>query len=140
MTSQTSSIPLCTSHIPYLGIGVPPWLSELVSLNFPAFLKTINDDLQRCMNLPLSIMGKISHIIPSSPGLNLYKLLLCTPFYPLSCFHFSLHQTFPFSTLFVQNHNNLLYMNILLFALLVGCQLHFIVSVFVCYTMIIELD
>lgn len=97
VTSQTPPIPLCTNYITYLGINVSPRLSELFGLNFSPLLKTINDDLHRWMNLPLSIMGRISVIkmtilpklnylftmIPALPTLTWFKSLdsIITKFY-----------------------------------------------------------
>lgn len=94
MPSQTPPIPLCTNHITNLGINVSSRPAELFGLNF-----TIqnNDDLQCWMNLPLSIMGRISVIkmtilpnlnylfsmIPTQPTLTWFKSLdsITTKFY-----------------------------------------------------------
>ena len=62
VAAHTSLIPLCTGHITYLGINVSSKLSELFGLNFTPLLKTIDDDLHRWMNLPLSIIGRIATI------------------------------------------------------------------------------
>ncbi|CAJ1048216.1 LINE-1 retrotransposable element ORF2 protein [Xyrichtys novacula] len=62
VAALTTPIPFCTSHITYLGIHISPRLSELINLNFTPLLKKINDDLQRWMNLPLSILGRIATV------------------------------------------------------------------------------
>uniref|UniRef100_A0A672F570 Reverse transcriptase domain-containing protein n=1 Tax=Salarias fasciatus TaxID=181472 RepID=A0A672F570_SALFA len=62
VAALTTPIPFCTSHITYLGIHISPRLSELITLNFTPLLKTINDDLQRWMNIPLSLLGRIATI------------------------------------------------------------------------------
>ncbi len=83
--------------IHYLGINVSPRLPELFGLNYTPLLKTIDDDLQRWMNLPLSIMGRISVIkmtilpklnylftmTPTQPTLSWFKSLdsIITKFY-----------------------------------------------------------
>ncbi len=97
MTSHTPPIPMCTNYITYLGINVSPRLSELFGLIYTPLLKTIDDDLQRWMNLPLSIMGRISVIkmtilpklnylftmTPTQPTLSWFKSLdsIITKFY-----------------------------------------------------------
>lgn len=43
------------NNITYLGINISQNLSDLFNLNFITLLKTIEDDLTRWMNLPLSI-------------------------------------------------------------------------------------
>ena len=60
--SQNPSIPLTTGNITYLGINIFPKLSELFHLNFMPLLKTIEDDLNRWMTLPISIIGHIATI------------------------------------------------------------------------------
>ena len=62
VAAHTPTIPLCTSHFMYLGTNVSPRMSELFRLNFTPLLKTIDDDLRRWMNLPLSILGRIATI------------------------------------------------------------------------------
>lgn len=62
VAAVTPPVPLSTDHITYLGIKISPRLSELFTLNFPPLRKQIQDDLQRWMNLPISIAGRISVI------------------------------------------------------------------------------
>ncbi len=97
VAAQTPPIPLCTSHITYLGINISPRLSELPNLNYSPLLKTITDNLLRWMNLPLSILGRIATIkmsvlpkvnylltmISSQPSLHWFKSLdsIITKFY-----------------------------------------------------------
>ena len=94
---QVSQIQLCTGHITYLGINISPRLSELNGLNFTPLLKTIDDDLHRWMNLPLSILGRIGLVkmttlpkinyllsmIPTHPSLTWFNSLnsIITKFY-----------------------------------------------------------
>ena len=53
--ANTLPISLCTDHITYLGVRVSPRLSDL----FTHPLKSVQEDLQRWTNHPLSIMGRI---------------------------------------------------------------------------------
>lgn len=59
---QTLPLSLRTGNITYLGISISPRLSELVNLNFNPLLKTVEDNLQRWMNLPTSLIGRIATI------------------------------------------------------------------------------
>ena len=52
------SLPFHTGYIKYLGIDISPRLSGLFHLNYNTLLKTIEDDLQHWMNLPLSLLGR----------------------------------------------------------------------------------
>uniref|UniRef100_A0A673NCB7 Reverse transcriptase domain-containing protein n=1 Tax=Sinocyclocheilus rhinocerous TaxID=307959 RepID=A0A673NCB7_9TELE len=97
VAAQISPIPLCTGHITYLGVKVSSRLSELTGLNFTPLLKTLEDDLHRWLNLPLSIQGRIAIIkmtvlpkinylfsmIPTQPSLTWFKSLdsIITRFY-----------------------------------------------------------
>lgn len=92
-----SPIPICQDHITYLGIKISSRLSELVTLNFTPLLKTIEEDLLRWLNLPISITGRIAAIkmtilpkinylfsmIPTHPTLTWFKSLdsIITHFY-----------------------------------------------------------
>lgn len=60
--SPISPIPLCTNHITYLGINISTRLSELFDLNFSPLLKTITDNLNRWINLPLNLIGRIATV------------------------------------------------------------------------------
>ena len=89
VAAHTSPIPICTSHLTYLGIHISSRLSELFSLNFTPLLKTITDDLERWMNLPISLTGRIATVkmsilpkinylfsmIPIQPTLTWFKSL-----------------------------------------------------------------
>lgn len=92
VTAHTPPIPLCTNHITYLGIKVSPKLSDLFGLNFTPLLNSIDNDLQRWMNLPLSIMGRISVIKMSIlPKIN--YLLSMIPIQPTPSWFKSLDST-----------------------------------------------
>lgn len=83
--------------ITYLGIHISPKLSELFLLNFMPLLKTIEDDLNCWMTLPISIIGRIATIkmtilpkinylftmIPTQPTTQWFNILdrLTTKFY-----------------------------------------------------------
>ncbi len=53
---------LNTGNIRYLGINISSKLSELFSLNFIPLLKSVQDDLNRWTNLPISLLGRIAII------------------------------------------------------------------------------
>lgn len=68
-------------NIKYLGINISPRLSELFSLNHNFLLKTIEDDLERWTNLPLTLIGRIATIkMKILPKLNyLFSNIPVTP-------------------------------------------------------------
>lgn len=78
---QNSSLSLRTGNIRYLGIDISPRLSELFHLNYTPLLKTIEDDLRRWMNLPLSLIGRIATVkLKILPHINYYfSMLPVTP-------------------------------------------------------------
>ena len=59
---DSAGLPVHTGNIRYLGTDISPRLSELFHLNYNPLLKTIEDDLQRWMNLPLSLLGRIATV------------------------------------------------------------------------------
>lgn len=89
VAALVTPIPICTSHITDWGIHVSPRMSELPNLNFTPLLKTINNDLQRWMNLPLSILGRIASVkMTILPKIN--YLLTMIPIHPPSSWFKSL--------------------------------------------------
>ncbi len=72
---------LRTGNITYLGINISPKLSELFNLNYMPLLKKIEDDIQRWINLSLSLTGRIATVkIKTLQQINyLFSMLPITP-------------------------------------------------------------
>ncbi|KAJ0032063.1 hypothetical protein NQD34_002144 [Periophthalmus magnuspinnatus] len=79
--AQDSFPGMHTGNIKYLGINISPRLLELFSLNHNPLLKTIENDLERWTNLPLSLIGRIASVkMKILPKLNyLFANIPATP-------------------------------------------------------------
>uniref|UniRef100_A0A669D815 Reverse transcriptase domain-containing protein n=1 Tax=Oreochromis niloticus TaxID=8128 RepID=A0A669D815_ORENI len=59
---NSSSTPLQSGNIKYLGINVSPKLADLTKLNHIPLLKKVEGDLARWKYLPISLMGRVAAI------------------------------------------------------------------------------
>uniref|UniRef100_A0A669EVM6 Reverse transcriptase domain-containing protein n=1 Tax=Oreochromis niloticus TaxID=8128 RepID=A0A669EVM6_ORENI len=59
---NSSSTPLQSGNIKYLGINVSPKLADLTKLNHIPLLKKVQGDLARWKCLPISLMGRVAAI------------------------------------------------------------------------------
>lgn len=72
LATLPTPIPLSTDTKRQPGVIISPQLSELVHLNFKPLIKMIEDDTDRWMNLPVSLITKMT-VLPKRTTFNYFS-------------------------------------------------------------------